>query len=246
MSLISHRGAKGLAPENTVASIKVAAKLGVPYIEFDVQHTSDNHLVLFHNNTTASGKKITETTFSEIRAEHTDIAELEEALAACGNATPLVEIKTLTTAKLALKTLKKYPGCAVTSFVTEEIELLKKELPSSQLFIMQHTQPFGIIKKAKQIGATGIGINKNWAILLPHYYWHAQRNGLDVYTYTINTRFVAALFLRIMPNLFICTDRPDLLQKLTQSFRIVDLLGLLLVFSILFEIALIGFRRFIA
>lgn len=246
MSLISHRGAKGLAPENTIASITAAASLGVPYIEFDIQHTIDNRLVLFHNDKTPSGKVINETTFTDIQSEYPDLAELAQALKACGSSTPLVEIKTLKTAQLALPQLKKHDGIAVTSFVTEEIEFLKSKLPNSQLFIMQHKQPYGIIKKAKRIGATGVGINKNWALMMPHYYWHAQKNGLEIYTFTVNTPFVAALFLRTMPQILICTDYPNKLQKLSASLRLVGFLGVLLAISICIELVLLGYRRFAA
>jgi glycerophosphoryl diester phosphodiesterase len=37
-----HRGAKGHAPENTMASMKKAAELGARWIEFDVKLTADN------------------------------------------------------------------------------------------------------------------------------------------------------------------------------------------------------------
>lgn len=49
MKIIGHRGAKGLAPENTLASFAKAIECGVDMIETDVQQTSDGVLVLFHN-----------------------------------------------------------------------------------------------------------------------------------------------------------------------------------------------------
>lgn len=47
--LIGHRGAKGLAPENTLAAFQVAADLGIDGVEFDVQRTADNQLIVFHD-----------------------------------------------------------------------------------------------------------------------------------------------------------------------------------------------------
>ena len=35
--IIGHRGAAGLAPENTIASFRLAIELGCPMIELDVQ-----------------------------------------------------------------------------------------------------------------------------------------------------------------------------------------------------------------
>jgi glycerophosphoryl diester phosphodiesterase len=45
-----HRGAKGHAPENTLAGLRKAVELGARWVEFDVKLTADNELVLFHDN----------------------------------------------------------------------------------------------------------------------------------------------------------------------------------------------------
>jgi glycerophosphoryl diester phosphodiesterase len=49
MKVIGHRGAAGLAPENTYAGFDLALALGVDGIETDVQKTKDGKLVLFHD-----------------------------------------------------------------------------------------------------------------------------------------------------------------------------------------------------
>jgi glycerophosphoryl diester phosphodiesterase len=48
---MGHRGAKALAPENTLASMKAAAAAGVGWVEFDVMLTADGAAVLFHDDT---------------------------------------------------------------------------------------------------------------------------------------------------------------------------------------------------
>ncbi len=50
MKVIGHRGAAGLAPENTYAGFDIALGLGVDGIETDVQKTKDGVLVLFHDD----------------------------------------------------------------------------------------------------------------------------------------------------------------------------------------------------
>ncbi|MBN1565081.1 MAG: glycerophosphodiester phosphodiesterase [Anaerolineae bacterium] len=47
--IVGHRGAKGLAPENTLAAFQVAADLGIDGAEFDVQRTKDGQLIVFHD-----------------------------------------------------------------------------------------------------------------------------------------------------------------------------------------------------
>ena len=51
--IMGHRGAKALAPENTLASLKAAAAAGVTWVEFDVMLTGDGAPVLFHDETLA-------------------------------------------------------------------------------------------------------------------------------------------------------------------------------------------------
>jgi glycerophosphoryl diester phosphodiesterase len=49
--ITGHRGAGGLAPENTMASIQLALDLGVDRIEIDVQQTLDNVIIVLHDRT---------------------------------------------------------------------------------------------------------------------------------------------------------------------------------------------------
>ncbi len=51
--LIGHRGAAGHAPENTLAGLRAAARLGVRAVEFDVRLSRDGVPVLFHDGTLA-------------------------------------------------------------------------------------------------------------------------------------------------------------------------------------------------
>ncbi len=49
MLIIGHRGAAGLAPENTMESFDAAYNAGADMIEFDVRLTRDNRLVVIHD-----------------------------------------------------------------------------------------------------------------------------------------------------------------------------------------------------
>lgn len=49
LQLIGHRGARGLAPENTLPGFMTALHIGVSAIETDVVATRDGHLVLRHD-----------------------------------------------------------------------------------------------------------------------------------------------------------------------------------------------------
>lgn len=45
----AHRGASGLAPENTLAALEVAVDLDADMAEIDVQQTADDRLAVFHD-----------------------------------------------------------------------------------------------------------------------------------------------------------------------------------------------------
>lgn len=49
--IIGHRGAAGLAPENTLAGFALAAELGCRMVEFDVRLSGDGMPVVFHDDT---------------------------------------------------------------------------------------------------------------------------------------------------------------------------------------------------
>jgi glycerophosphoryl diester phosphodiesterase len=55
---IAHRGASGVAPENTIAAIEAAIDMGADMIALDVHVTKDGHVVVFHDlklNRTTNG-----------------------------------------------------------------------------------------------------------------------------------------------------------------------------------------------
>ncbi|MEU6086115.1 glycerophosphodiester phosphodiesterase family protein [Streptomyces sp. NPDC047085] len=52
-TVVAHRGASAYAPENTLASIDKAAKLGFTWVENDVQRTRDGRLVVIHDDSLA-------------------------------------------------------------------------------------------------------------------------------------------------------------------------------------------------
>lgn len=69
--VMGHRGVKGHAPENTLASIALAADMGVRWVEFDVKLTADGKLILFHDDrlerTTNGRGAVAARTLAEIR-----------------------------------------------------------------------------------------------------------------------------------------------------------------------------------
>ncbi|MBF0111589.1 MAG: hypothetical protein HQK74_02505 [Desulfamplus sp.] len=48
--IIAHRGARSVAPENTIAAAEIARLIGADLWECDVSITKDGHLILFHDD----------------------------------------------------------------------------------------------------------------------------------------------------------------------------------------------------
>lgn len=51
MQLYGHRGAKGEAPENTLAGFEYLRKLGIHRVELDIRLSQDNELIVLHDET---------------------------------------------------------------------------------------------------------------------------------------------------------------------------------------------------
>ncbi len=70
MRIISHRGASGLAPENTLKAFELAVKMGSRDFEFDVHRTRDGRLVVHHDydlsHTAGSPARIAELDYPEL------------------------------------------------------------------------------------------------------------------------------------------------------------------------------------
>src|SRR5947207_7662258 len=113
MKIIGHRGARGLAPENTLASLQKALEHHVDAVEFDLRVTKDGVVILHHDRelTDPNGAQheIAGTTFVELIKHKKDLATLEEVLKIIGQPVPLyMEVKTDEPVAPVVKIIKNY------------------------------------------------------------------------------------------------------------------------------------------
>ena len=72
--VMGHRGAAGLAPENTLAGLRAAKEAGLSWVEFDVMLSGDGVPVLFHDDNL---ERITGKIGKTVATPYADLAGLE-------------------------------------------------------------------------------------------------------------------------------------------------------------------------
>lgn len=86
--IIAHRGASAYAPENTLAAFELAVRQKADAIELDAKLTSDNHVVVFHDQTlertTGVQGRVISSKLADLRrldaGSHFDVAYWGEAI----------------------------------------------------------------------------------------------------------------------------------------------------------------------
>jgi glycerophosphoryl diester phosphodiesterase len=139
--ITSHAACKGHAPENTLAGIRAALKLGADAIEIDLHCTSDRQVVLIHDDkldrTTDGRGKVAALTLRQTRkldAGHGErIPTLREVLREVdGRALMVLEIKASNIEREVIDVVRKARAldwCAVHSFKSRVVERMRKLEP---------------------------------------------------------------------------------------------------------------------
>ncbi len=217
MKIIGHRGAAGTKTENTLASLRSAADIGVYAIEIDVRKTKDNYLVLNHDKdlgrTAGINSKINALTLKRLQKIRlqggTKVPTLAEALKVIGTGRVVIELKDGDSSDVLLTVLADFPkvDAAIASSNLNELAYLRKLAPNLKLYGLEWINPFDIIHIAKRLHLDGVGLN--YWLLNPLTYFLCKRSHLDIYVYTVNRPFHAKFLSVFYPDISICTDYPE-------------------------------------
>lgn len=220
---IGHRGARGHAPENTLASIDKAISLGCDMIEFDVQRTSDGHLVLIHDprldRTTNGTGRVAESTLQHLRSldagQGETIPTLNEALHRINRQAAVnIEIKSANgTATAIAAEVARFLASGwsptdflVSSFHVPELIDFQKALPQVPIATLICGVPVDLAASAEAVGAAALNISHEFAD--KRLIDDAHIRGLAVYVYTVNdAQDIADLIVAGADGVF--SDWPD-------------------------------------
>ena len=208
--ITAHAACRGHAPENTLAGIRAALRLGADAIEVDVRCTRDGVPVLLHDGTvdrTTSGEgRITALSLRQARrlrlrsgkgfaGRGERIPTLREALGAvAGRALLVLEIKPAGIEETVLAVVRSASGgldwCAVHSFrprVVQRVRKLEPRLPCSLLTSGQDVVDWGeLFASALSLGAQGVAVHH--VVVTPELVRAAHLRELQFSTWTVNTR----------------------------------------------------------
>lgn len=193
-TLIGHRGAMGLEPENTLRSFRRAEAEGADLIELDLWLSKDGHLVILHDEnvdrTTNGSGPVSGMTLAEIRRLDAGMGEtvptFDEVLSAVD--LPIqAEIKTVDAADAVLRTIRDRDltdRVTVTSFKAEIVERAGETFPGLRTGLIFSGVPDGCIAAAKSVRADQlcVGISGLDARTVEE----AHRAGLEVLAWPVN------------------------------------------------------------
>lgn len=224
MQIIGHRGAAGLAPENTIKGFKAAIKAGVDWIEFDVRATKDGEVVVIHDpNTLRTGRSwnsIKKTSFSKLRdvgTEDKKIPTLAEALGAIyPKAKVDIEIKSSGCAEVVTQNIQRlikkgatYDDFLVTSFNIKNLEDVHALDPQVKLGLIHSAFAYNFLKAKIPLAAVVF----NYLTVTKRLVAKAKEKNLIIFAWTTDSlgRFESLKKLGVDG---VITNRPDTFKGL--------------------------------
>lgn len=209
MLVIGHRGAAGLAPENSLESLRAGVEAGADILEFDVRLTSDGVPVLIHDSslhrTHHSRVGVHTLTLAELQAQTAEqpIPTLEQVLDEFfGTLLLNIELKSkgsglAVTKLLARKYCKRkadWENVLISSFKMIELRAVRKTSKYANIALLHDQNPFLFIAYERYLRFTAVGFHRLYINKIS--LMVAKKLGLFTYAYTVNRPHTALLLDR--------------------------------------------------
>lgn len=227
MLVIGHRGAAGLAPENTLAALRAGFDAGADILEFDIRLTKDGIPILLHDaslrRTHDQRVTVSRYTIDELRKltiDHTNnIATLEEILDEFfGKVVLNIEMKQRKSAATIIDLIESryivdssdWNHVVLSSFKVDELKRARRRSENIRLWLLHDRNPFLFISYAKKLDIDGVGFHRPH--LHPLALRIARRYKLFTYVFTVN-RPEAAILAARQKVAGVVTDYPDRITR---------------------------------
>lgn len=191
--VIAHRGFSGKYPENTLAAIRAAMKLGVDYVEIDVQETHDGQIVVFHDYRLrrlcrVSGR-VRDITLQKLQQLNPAMPTLTEVLRACrGKTNLLIEIKGADPVKVAalIKQARMEREVIVFSLSLSRMKAFSAVAPDVPQFgLIARNLKSAIRHLQSAISVSGLGLSRR-LVTSRSVVDQIHRNGWKLFVWTAN------------------------------------------------------------
>lgn len=190
MKIIGHRGARGLAPENTLVSLKKAIEHKADQIEIDVRVTKDGVPILQHDTKLAdqSGNNLSIAghTYESLKARKSDLATLAEALEFINGRVPIyVEVKKKVYIAPVVEVLSKYKHPFMLASKSQKTLLeLHQAMPKIAKLVIEPWSGVRAAYRAKQVDTNLLAMNQ--LFLWSGFISATNHRSYDLYAYTLN------------------------------------------------------------
>lgn len=231
MLIIGHRGAAGLARENTLEAMRAGYEADADMLEFDIRLTKDGILIINHDfhtwRTHHSASIISRHTLKELqeRVGHETIVTFEEVLDEFfGKILLNIEIKGFGTGNAAITFLKKHyikkkddwDNVLFSSFLGSELTAIRKASQQANLALLHHENPFIFIGYHRRLQLSAVGFHRLYINKLALEI--AKRAKLFTYAYTVNRAPTAALLAEQGLDAIV-TDNPLKMQAELRKYQ---------------------------
>lgn len=222
MLVIGHRGAAGLAPENTLEAFSSGFQAGADMLEFDIRLTRDHQPVIIHDMGTQRTHKIRKLiplmTLAELRRTIGEpaIPTLDDVLDKFfGKILLNIELKSRKSGTIVVNHIQKHikknsdwDNVLISSFHGSELVRVRRASKYANLAFLHYRNPFLFIAYHRTLHLTAVGFHRlyinRFALEI------AKRAGIFTYVYTVNRPDTARMMGERGIDGIVC-DRPDII-----------------------------------
>lgn len=222
MIIIGHRGAKGLAPENTLTALLKGIEHGVDELEFDVRVTSDGIPVLAHNaelhDASGTGLEVAETPYKTLLRHSPDLTRFDAVFDAVSTQAALyIEIKRDAALQPIAKVLyaqleSGYPASniRIASFEYQVLAHMHELFPNVTIVVLERWSGVRATYRARKFHTKRIAMNHTW--LWWGFIQSVSSHGYQLTPYTLNDPALAKRWQK--HGMYgLVTDYPDMFAK---------------------------------